>query len=142
MATGLGHCYVCGRPLPREDFYVDNSRNCRHQSKCKECADRRSAERRGYVSGGGDVSNFDSMTDLQFMDSELNRNQDLNYLPRETFNGASTPDGVRSVRGKATRNVPASQRWGSKIRTPKESSADEKRKTYWASKIKPYRSDG
>ena len=139
MATGLGHCYVCGRYLPREDFYADSSRTCGHQSKCRDCADRRKAERDGSTFSSVRKS-YDDMTDLQFMDSELSRH-DPNYLPRQTFSGAETPEGVRSVRGKATRNVPASQRWGSKIRTPKKASADEKRKTYWASKIKPFGGD-
>ena len=114
MTTDL-HCYVCGAHKHRDDFYADATRHCGKSSKCKVCADRRVAFRKGYSYTSSVVSGWDKMTDREYIEKCLEARK-VDYVPTQVFNGAYKPDGVRSVRGKTQKNRPKKQIWGNKIR--------------------------
>ena len=79
-------------------------------SKCKSCCDKIKAKKRGYVYGGGASAELD---DRAFLEAELNsRVGDYNVAPREYHGGAYQADGVRSVRGKKTKNRSTKRTWG------------------------------
>ena len=133
--TDSAHCYVCKKYKPKEDFYNCSARGAKVSSRCKVCDNVRREERRNGVPPElrtQPADYWDNLTDAEFIAAEDRQRaayHDANMVAGENHGGAYQADGVRSVRGKGSKNRTKNRFWG-KIRMPGGGMNDKSGRAY------------